>query len=64
VQPVVMKTLTCREAGFDCDYVVEGETEEEILQKGAEHGKSAHGLTKEDCTPEFKEKLKGLIKTA
>ena len=28
-----MKTLSCREAGFDCDYVVEGESEEEILQK-------------------------------
>lgn len=60
---VVMKTLTCREAGFDCDYVVEGETEEEILQKGAEHGMTSHGLKKEDCTPEFKEKLRGLIKT-
>ncbi|MGN6632871.1 MAG: DUF1059 domain-containing protein, partial [Nitrososphaeraceae archaeon] len=23
-----MKTLSCREAGFDCDYVVKGETEE------------------------------------
>jgi predicted small metal-binding protein len=59
-----MKTLSCREAGFDCDYVVEGETEEEILQKGQEHGKNVHGLKEEDCTPEFKEKLKGLIKTA
>jgi predicted small metal-binding protein len=64
VQPVVMKTLSCREAGFDCDYIVEGETEEEILQKGAEHARMDHGLKEEDCTPEFKEKLKGLIKTA
>jgi len=50
-----MKTLTCREAGFDCDYVVEGETEEEILQKGQEHGKSVHGLKEEDCTPEVRD---------
>ena len=26
-----MKTLSCREAGFECDYIVRGETEEEIL---------------------------------
>lgn len=64
MQLVAMKTLSCREAGFDCDYVVKGETEEEILQKGAEHARMDHGLKEEDCTPEFKEKLKGLIKTA
>jgi predicted small metal-binding protein len=64
MQLVVMKTLSCREAGFDCDYVVQGETEEEILQKGAEHARMDHGLKEEDCTAEFKEKLKGLIKTA
>ena len=32
-----MKTLACREAGFDCDYIVTGETVEEIFQKGGEH---------------------------
>lgn len=58
-----MKTLSCREAGFDCNYLVEGETEEEILQKGQEHGMRDHGLKDQDCTPEFKQKLKGLIKT-
>ena len=58
-----MKTLSCREAGFDCNYLVEGETEEEILQKGQEHGMRDHGLKEQDCTPEFKQKLKGLIKT-
>jgi predicted small metal-binding protein len=32
-----MKTVTCREAGFDCDYVVEGETEDDVMKRGAEH---------------------------
>jgi len=31
-----MKTLSCREAGFDCDRVVKGETEEEIFKNGAQ----------------------------
>jgi predicted small metal-binding protein len=57
-----MKTLSCREAGFDCDYVVKGETEEEILRGGEEHAISAHGMKKGDCTPEFKEKLRHSIK--
>jgi predicted small metal-binding protein len=28
-----MKTITCREAGFDCDYIVKGETEDEVMTK-------------------------------
>ena len=57
-----MKTLSCREAGFDCDYVVKGETEEEILNSGKQHAIMDHGMKEEDCTPEFKEKLRPLIK--
>ncbi len=26
-----MKTLSCREAGCECDYVAKGETEEEVM---------------------------------
>lgn len=59
-----MKTLSCREAGFDCDYVATAETEEEIFQKGGEHAMSIHGMKAEDITPEFNEKLRGLIRTA
>ena len=59
----MMKTLACREAGFDCDYIVTGETVEEIFQKGGEHATKEHGMKEEDITPEFKEKLRGLIKT-
>ncbi len=29
-----MKTLSCREAGFDCDHVVKGENEEEVMRNG------------------------------
>ncbi|HEY7572599.1 MAG TPA: DUF1059 domain-containing protein [Nitrososphaeraceae archaeon] len=59
-----MKTLSCREAGFDCDYVVNGESDEEIFKKGGEHAMKEHGMKPEDITPEFKEKLKGLIKSS
>jgi predicted small metal-binding protein len=58
-----MKTITCREAGFECDYVVKGETEEEVMKKGAEHAIKGHGMKEEDITPEFKEKVRAIIRT-
>jgi len=59
-----MKTITCREAGFDCDHVVKGETEEEVMKRGTEHAMNAHGMNEEDITPEFKDKVRGLIRTS
>jgi predicted small metal-binding protein len=46
-----MKTVTCREAGFDCDYVVEGETEDEVMKRGVEHLVKDHGMKEENITP-------------
>jgi predicted small metal-binding protein len=43
-----MLTLRCRETGLDCDYVINGETEEEILKNGAEHAMKVHGVKAED----------------
>jgi predicted small metal-binding protein len=59
-----MKTITCREAGFDCNHVVKGETEEEVMKRGAEHAIKDHGMKEDDITPEFKEKVRGLIRTS
>jgi predicted small metal-binding protein len=58
-----MIVLTCRDAGFDCNYVVKAETEEEVLRKGEDHVMMDHGIKQEDLTSEFKERLRGLIKT-
>jgi len=38
------KIVRCREVGVDCDFEARGETEQEVLQKCAEHAKSAHGM--------------------
>jgi predicted small metal-binding protein len=59
-----MKTISCREVGlFDCDDVVEGETEEEVLKRGVEHAIKDHGMKEEDVTPEIQEKARRLIHT-
>ena len=43
-----MLTVLCRETGLDCDYVIKGKTEEEILKNGAEHAMKAHGMKVDD----------------
>jgi predicted small metal-binding protein len=54
-----MLTVSCREVSEDCDYVLEGETEEEIMKKAAEHAVKDHGYNEQDImTPEMKEKIK------
>jgi predicted small metal-binding protein len=38
------KTINCRDAGVDCDFVAKGETDQEVLQQCAEHARTAHGM--------------------
>ena len=40
--------LSCRETGLDCDFIIEGETEEQFLALGAEHAIKVHGLRAEE----------------
>ena len=58
------KLLSCREVGcyYDCDYIVTGETEEDIVRSAAEHDIKEHGKTKTDIV-KIREKLKGFIYT-
>jgi predicted small metal-binding protein len=57
-----MRTLACREAGFDCDYTMRGDTEDDVMRQGKEHAIKEHGMTEKNFTPEFMEKVKGLIR--
>jgi predicted small metal-binding protein len=58
------KLLSCREVGcyYDCDYIVTGETEEDIVRSAVEHDIKEHGKTKNDLV-KMTEKLKGFIYT-
>lgn len=53
------KVLRCRDAGFDCQHVVRAESEEELLQKVAEHAQTVHNV---EVTPELVEQVKSLIR--
>ncbi len=54
------KVLKCRDVGVNCDEVIHGNSEAEILQKAAEHAKGCHQDVQ--LTPELQAKLKAAIK--
>ena len=39
-----MKTMHCRDLGFDCDQEIRAETEDEILRQAAAHTCSQHNV--------------------
>lgn len=54
-----MKTLHCRDVGFDCNGQIKAETEEEVLAQAAQHAQTVHGVT---VTPELADALRNLIR--
>jgi predicted small metal-binding protein len=40
--------LLCRETGLECNFIIEGETEEQVMAVGAEHAMKVHGLKAEE----------------
>jgi predicted small metal-binding protein len=58
------KLLSCREVWCydDCDYIIAGETEEDVVTNTAEHGIKKHGKSKRDMV-KLGENLRGFIYT-
>jgi predicted small metal-binding protein len=56
------KELRCGEIMNGCEYVVRGESEEEVLAKGAEHARTAHGV--EELDAETVERVRAAIRDA
>ncbi len=54
-----MKVLQCRDAGFDCDAVVHGQTTDDILAEVRPHAEQEHGV---QVTPEMEQQLAGLVR--
>jgi predicted small metal-binding protein len=59
-------TVACRAFGNDCDYIVHGETIEELMEQGIRHVKEVHGHTdaqiKSWSTPKNQARLMKLVK--
>ena len=56
-----MKSLRCKEVGFDCGHVIRAGDEEEVLRLAADHARNVHNT---EVTPEIAEKVKSLIREA
>jgi predicted small metal-binding protein len=54
-----MKTLRCRDAGFDCNREIRASSEEELMRQAAEHAKNDHGV---EVTPEIADQVRSLIR--
>lgn len=54
-----MKQLKCRDAGFDCEAVVEGRSVDEVMDQVGPHVTQVHGV---DVTPELAAAVTGKIR--
>jgi len=54
------KVVSCREVGVDCDFVARGETEQDVLEQCAEHGRKEHGMN--ELPADLAEKVRGAIR--
>ncbi|HEX9416661.1 MAG TPA: DUF1059 domain-containing protein [Gaiellaceae bacterium] len=57
-----MKELRCSDAGFECQAVIRGEDEQEVMSKAAEHARDEHGMNEID--EETGQKIRSLIHDA
>ena len=53
------KVLHCSDLVKDCDFEVQAESEDEILQAAAEHAKAVHGM---EVTPELAQAVRSAIR--
>jgi predicted small metal-binding protein len=57
-----MKRLACRDVGLDCEFVMDGSTEEDILNKANDHAWKVHAIKPEEMASEMKVKIRDSIK--
>ena len=54
------KMLSCKDVGVDCDFVIHGQDEADILRQAAEHAKGCHQNVQ--MTPAVQAKIRSVIK--
>ena len=54
------KELRCSDLMPGCDFVAQGEDEQEVLTKAAEHARRDHGM--DEISPEVEEQVRGAIR--
>jgi predicted small metal-binding protein len=58
------KSVACRDLGSNCDYIVSGETDDEVIEGMKKHGIDVHKMTEEQVnSPEMLKLTKEAIIT-
>jgi predicted small metal-binding protein len=58
-----MRELRCQDVGMqDCRFVAQGKDDNEVMQKAAQHAKSAHNMT--TIPADVEKKARGVIRDA
>ena len=53
-------SISCRDAGVDCDFETRGESLEDVMQRCADHGMAEHGM--KGFGPELYSKMRRCVK--
>ena len=53
------KMLACKDVGVECDFVIHGKDEADIMRQAAEHAKGCHQGV--EMTPEVQAKVRAAI---
>ena len=56
------RRLRCRDAGFECDHVIRGETQEAVEREAVAHAREAHGVPQ--VTPELAARVRAAVTNA
>mgnify|MGYP001568088078 FL=1 len=54
------KTLACKDVGVDCDFVIKGKDEADVLRQAAQHAQGCHNNIQ--MTPDVQAKIRAAIK--
>jgi predicted small metal-binding protein len=54
------KVIRCADVGMKCDFVARGETEQEVLNKAAEHAGATHNM--KSIPPEVLAKVRAAVR--
>jgi predicted small metal-binding protein len=59
------KEIRCADVGLypDCEGVLHGETDEEVMAAAVQHGREVHDLREEDLTPEVTDRVAAAIRS-
>jgi predicted small metal-binding protein len=54
------KRLSCRDVTVDCDFIACGKTEDEVMQKAADHARTSHNMS--EISKEVHDKVRSAIR--